>query len=115
MGSINYFCLGSLLFSTGYFTYHKECSKRNFDGANFSGKSKVLTRTWDNQFDWWTLGFCILSATMQFAIFASVILCFKVSKAAGLNIGIAQCIWALNPFLVAVTERLFWGVGLIKS
>ena len=80
-----------------------------------TGHCKVLIRTWDNRFDWWTMFFCAISAVMQFAIFASCIYCFKVSRAAGLNIGIAQCIWALNPFLVAVVERVFWGVGLVRS
>ena len=89
MGSVNYFCLGSLLFSLCYFTYHKECGKLNSRDAKISKKNKVLTRTWDNRIDWWTIVFCLVSACMQFAIFASVILCFRVSHAAGLNIGIA--------------------------
>ena len=59
--------------------------------------------------------FCLLSALWQFFIYASAMLCFKVAKSAGLNIGIAQCIWALNPFLVAVIERVFWGVGLAHT
>ena len=53
-----------------------------------------------------------MSAAFQFFIFASVVLCFKVAKLAGLNIGIAQSVWALNPFMVAVMERVVWGVGL---
>ena len=115
MGSVNYFCLGTIIASTCYFTYRKECVRANTPNAKTLGSCKVLTRTWDNRFDWWTMFFCVISAAVQFAIFASAVLCFKVAKAAGLNIGIAQCVWALNPFLVALVERVFWGVGLVRS
>ena len=52
------------------------------------------------------------SAVMQFLTYASIVLCFRFAHRAGLNIGIAQSIWALNPFMVAVVERVVWGVGL---
>ena len=89
MGSVNYFCLGSLLFSIFYFGIRKECNRMNSFDSKANGDRKVLTRTWDNRVDWWTLIFCLLSAAMQFAIYAAVVLCFRVSRAAGLNIGIA--------------------------
>ena len=116
MQGVNYFCFGNLLASVIYFACNRECSKRNLPSAkDQDGKCKVLMRTWDNRVDWYTIAFCILSAVWQFFIYASAMLCFKVAKSAGLNIGIAQCIWALNPFLVAVIERVFWGVGLAKT
>jgi len=38
--------------------------------------------------------------------------CYAKSHEAGLNIGIAQAIWAINPFFVALMERFGYGVGL---
>ena len=35
---------------------------------------------------------------------------FKIAKMANLNIGISQAIWALNPFLVSIIERVIYGV-----
>ena len=116
MQGVNYFCFGNLLASVIYFAVNKECVKKNAPNARAqAGKCKVLLRTWDNSFDWRTMFFCLLSALWQFFIYASAMLCFKVAKSAGLNIGIAQCIWALNPFLVAVIERVVWGVGLAHT
>ena len=108
----NYFCSGSLVFTILYFIYNNECSKRN-SVANLR-KRKVLLRTWDNQFDWKVLCFCIISAGGQICTYLSIILCYKYSHKAGLNIGIAQAIWALNPFMVALQEKVVYGVQ-IKS
>ena len=89
MGSVNYFCLGSIIASLCYFAYKKECTKMNALDAKAQGKTKAILRTWDNRIDWWTITFTTLSGAWQFMIFASATLCFKVSNAAGLNIGIA--------------------------
>ena len=62
MTSVNYFCSGALIFTVGYFVYFKECSKMNPIDAESGGGTKVLSRTWDNKFDWFTLLFCIASA-----------------------------------------------------
>ena len=112
MNSINYYCTGALAFSVGYFIYHKEWAKMNSIDAEFNAPTKVLTRTWDNRFDWRAVLFCIVIALFQFLIYSSIVLCFKIANMAGLNIGIAQSIWALNPFMVAVMERIVWGVSL---
>ena len=89
MQGVNYFCFGNLVASIIYFACNKECSKRNLPNAKESDKSKVLLLTWENELDWFTMGFCLLSGLWQFFIYASAMLCFKVAKQAGLNIGIA--------------------------
>ena len=81
------------------------------DGKSGNG-TKVLLRTWENKFDWFTFFFCIFSAVMQMCTYFAIVLCFRFAHMSGLNIGIAQSIWALNPFMVAVVERIVWGVGL---
>ena len=89
LASINYYCTGALLFSIAYFIYHKEWSKINSLDAEVSGMTKVLTKTWENKFDWRAILFCIVSGLFQFFIFSSIVLCFAVANMAGLNIGIA--------------------------
>ena len=61
LASINYYCTGALLFSIAYFYYHGEWSKINSIDAEASGMTKVLTRTWDNRFDWLAIIFCMVS------------------------------------------------------
>ena len=111
--SINYFCSGSLLVSTIYFIIKGECSLKN-DPKNKDAKrvKKVLLRTWSNGFDCWTLFICTIAACCQAAIFFSIMVCYAKSHQAGLNIGIAQAIWAINPFFVSLMERFVYGVGL---
>lgn len=38
----------------------------------------------------------------------AIVLTFKVARSAGLNIGIAQAIWAINPFLISILERVVY-------
>ena len=59
---LTYFCPGSLLFSICYFLYNREWAKKNvaergmLDQSEGEGHNrKVLLRTWDNKFDWWSL------------------------------------------------------------
>ena len=49
-----YMAPGPIILCIIYFVYRKEWSRRNGD----SDKVKVLTRTWDNKFDWWTILVC---------------------------------------------------------
>ena len=44
--------------------------------------------------------------------YLSVILAFEKASLAGLNIGITTAIWSIVPFCVAVTERVFYNVGI---
>ena len=76
---------------------------------------KVLLKTWTNDFDYWTLFICTMTAVGQTAIFFSIMVCFSKSHQAGLNIGIAQAVWAISPFFVALMERFGYGVGLKVS
>ena len=51
-----YFCSGSLVFSAAYFVYQKEWSKRNNPEDQWVEEAtKVLLRTWDNKFDWYSV------------------------------------------------------------
>ena len=34
---------------------------------------------------------------------------YMTAKMAGLNIGIAQAIWSINPFFVSILERFCYG------
>jgi len=38
------------------------------------------------------------------------VLTYYVAIAAGLNMGIAQAIWAVNPFMVSILERVVYSV-----
>lgn len=113
MVGITYFCSGSLLVTICYFIYTGELKKRNvLLDRNKENCHKVLTRTWDNKFDWFAILFCTFGAICQTCIYASIMFCYKLSHQAGLNIGISQAIWAINPFLIAFMELIFFRVGL---
>ena len=71
----------------------------------------MLLRTWDNQFDWWSLFIVFMGAAFQTGIYLSIVLTFKVAHQAGLNIGIAQAIWSINPFMISLLERVVYGVA----
>ena len=73
---------------------------------------KVLTRTWENKVDCWSVLVCCLSSLVQVGLFISIVYAFMISRKAGLNIGVTTSIWATEPFLVALTERVFFRVSL---
>ena len=79
-----------------YFFYKKEWTLRNVktEERNPSAK-KVIFRRWDNSFDWWVFLVVIFGAIMQGLIFIAVIQAFKMSRLAGLNIGITTAIWSI--------------------
>lgn len=111
--SLYYFNSGSLLFGLVYFTVRCEWRKRNLEQRGLLDQAgrekKVLLRTWDNSFDWRSLMICIVGAVFQTAIYLSIVLCYRKARQAGLNIGIAQAIWAINPALISVLERIVYG------
>ncbi len=79
------------------------------DAENLNRDHKVMLRKYeDNSFDWWSLFILFMGAVFQSAIYLSIVLTFKVARMAGLNIGIAQAIWAVNPFLVSILERVVY-------
>lgn len=73
-------------------------------------RNKVLLRKWDDSFDWWSLTIVIIGGAFQTAIYLSICFTFNVAKKAGLNIGIAQAIWAINPFFVSILEKIVYSV-----
>jgi drug/metabolite transporter (DMT)-like permease len=58
------------------------------------------------------VGLIILAAFFQGAVIYAITYTFQFSIAAGLNIGIAQAIWAVNPFFTALIDYLFYGNDL---
>lgn len=71
----------------------------------------MLLRTRNsNNFDWHALFVIMCGAVFQFGIFTAISLSFKVARMADLNIGISQAIWAINPFLVSIVEKVIYGV-----
>jgi len=112
--ALEYFCSGSLLVSIVYFVSKREWGRLNVEQRGILDQAgrdkKVLLRTWDNRFDWWSLFMCFVGAAFQTAIFLSIVLTFKVARMAGLNIGIAQSIWAINPFMISILERFVYNV-----
>ena len=121
-GSLNYFCSGALAFSIFYFLCKGEWRKYNsvldtpapralLDrwGASVDlveRAPKVLLRTWDNYFDWWCFFVIFAGAILLSAIYYSIVMAFKISRQAELNIGVVQSIWAINPFFVLIIERV---------
>ena len=76
------------------------------DNSNGGRGHKVLLRTWDtNSFDWMSLYIILWGALFQVGIFSAIVITFKVAKMANLNIGIAQAIWSVQPFLISILER----------
>lgn len=110
--SVNYFNTGSLIFSIFFFIYKREWARRNRGpppGLLDKDRRKVLTRKWNsNEFDWWSVFICLVGAMFQVAIYVSIAYTFKLANMAGLNIGISQAIWAINPFQITFLEWLFY-------
>ena len=117
--SLYYFNSGSLLVGLVYFTTRCEWRKRNLEQRGLLDQAgrdkKVLLRTWDNRFDWCSLSICILGAIFQTCIYLSIVLCYRKAREAGLNIGIAQAIWAINPAMISVLERVVYGTKLVAK
>ena len=68
----------------------------------------MLRKREDNSFDWWSLFIIFVGGAFQIAIFLSIVLTYKVAHSAGLNIGIAQTIWSVNPFMTSILERFVY-------
>ena len=62
----------------------------------------------DNKFDWYSLMIVVVGAVNQTAIYLAIVLCFKLAHQAGLNIGIAQSIWSINPFFISILEKVVY-------
>ena len=72
----------------------------------------MLTRTWDNRFDWYSVLIVLGGSIFQLSIFMSTSYSFKLCSEANLNIGVSQAIWAINPFLIALLDWLIYGMQL---
>ena len=108
-----YLALGPIPFGFVYFIYRKEWARRNIPSQEHNKEvKKVISRKWDNSLDWHTFLIVLWGAFLQGAIYVGVIESFKMSRLAGLNIGIASAIWSFLPFFVAFLEKIFFGFGL---
>jgi hypothetical protein len=65
----------------------------------------MLYRPDNGKFDWKMFALLLLGAAHQAAIILTIILNFKLAHQAGLNIGIAQAIWSINPFFQALIDK----------
>ena len=74
--------------------------------------TKVLLRTWNNKFDWYSVLIVMMGGAIQLALFLVINFCFTISHKANLNIGIAQAIWSVSPFFIALLEWLCYGMRL---
>ena len=102
-----------MIFGVIYFTCRRDAlGNNNSEDRDKSGVRKVLLKTWDNRFDWWTFGVICVGGVGVCAIMIGVILSLKFSRMAGLNIGIASAIWSFIPFFVAFLERILYGVKI---
>jgi len=115
---IVYYNTGSLVFTTIYFAYTKGyCRKRTSvaflepDAGAVKPQNRLITN-WDGSVDWYNVILFFCGAACQCIIFMAIAYCFLFSRRAGLNIGIAQAIWALNPFFCAVIERVWLNTHL---
>ena len=76
-----YIGTGPLLPNILYFIYRKEWARRNsFSDKDNASVKKVLTRTWDNRLDWWTIAILVVAAGFQVLFYLSVILAFKAAR-----------------------------------
>ena len=112
-----YYCSGALIASIIYFLFRREWGRKNVERSGIldqgsRGKRKVLFRTWDNKCDWMAVFMLLVGAAIQTSIFLSIVLCYATAINSGLNIGIAQAIWAINPFLTGIIERIIYGTKL---
>ena len=65
-------------------------SRGLLDQADGQGHTrKVLLRTWENKFDWWSLFVVFGGAGYQTAIYMCIALTYYMAHKATLNIGIA--------------------------
>ena len=96
-----------------YFTYRREWARRNMPASEDDPKvKKVLSRTWNNEIDYWSFFVCCFSAAGAGLCYIGVIISLKFSRLAGLNIGIASTIWSFLPFFVAFLELLIYGTRI---
>ena len=108
-----YIANGPLIPAVIYFVCRKEWARRNYLGdKNDISVKKVLTRTWENKFDWWSIFILLLASIFQAGLYISCILPFKAARTNGLNIGIITAIWSFVPFFVAIQERILYNVGI---
>ena len=80
-----------------------------------SKKRKVLLMTWENNFCWKSAAIVLLFGAFEIAIISVIILTMELSHQAGLNVGIAISIWAINPFFVALVEKIRFNNSLTVS
>ena len=112
-----YFCTGSLCFTSIYFFAIGACWKKHvlpLDGPLPEHRTRLITKSVGG-IDWYMILLYFVGAFTQIAIFMSIAYCFYFSRKAGLNVGIAQAIWAINPFLVAVIQYFKDRVALQMS
>lgn len=60
------------------------------------------------KFDYNMMFFVVLAAANQMGIILGIAFNFKLARQAGLNIGVAQAIWAINPFFQSILDLFLY-------
>jgi hypothetical protein len=69
---------------------------------------KLLTDPETHKFDFGMVAIIFLTAINLMAILFGIGFNLKMAQQAGLNMGIAQAIWAINPFFQSLLDLLLW-------
>ena len=109
-----YLNTGSLLVCVSYFV-HKNCIKAKepedaiLDNPNAKRK---LFFTREGKFDCKMILYLLAAMAIQTLLLIVINETFKLSRKAGLNVGIAQSIWASSTFFAAIVDRVVFGRGI---
>ena len=111
-----YYCSVGLLMSVVYWIV--TLGNRRKDGDFQKGNSdspRVLIRDLNGKIDITLIASYVMGAFLTTAMYCSVFLTFYYCHRAGLNIGIAESIWAVAPFMCALADWIIYGRRLQKN
>ena len=105
VGSICYFSSGALVWCIVHFLRTSDCSKK--EGGLLDEpieNQRVLLSDKEGKLDWKLVSCFVAGALLSIGMYISVTYTFKFSIQANLNIGIAESIWSMTPFLSALLD-----------
>ena len=96
-----YYNSGGFLITVIYFNFAPERKQKAIIEAIREGRvppRKLFTDPETNKIDWKMVLYIFLAAANQLLILSLICFNYRLCYHAGLNIGIAQAIWGINPF-----------------